>query len=272
MLISCPSSGPENDPKPAGQIEKRFLIFDILESFGPLILFLSRVCNFCTMGRGVGLGSASRYSAAPVARGRPKTTRDEGIAARLVAGEHQDEDQAVASRCWLLSKFFLVGAGTCKRTVCDLESGSLKSTSVWGPCLCFASPSLLFFSFLSSLCLPLSPSLTPSFSALVIIIILHLHFSISLFYRCFFHFTPHQTRNCHFLAVFAIFMSSTGPKSEGRYLIFRHFGRFWSPSSDLSDGQARATCETFWRVKSMFASSPCHAKDTFSMKRSTFPN
>ena len=54
-----------------------------------------------------------RCSAAPVARGRPKTTRDACIAARLVVGEHQDEDRAAASR------------------------GSRNSKSVWGPCLCF---------------------------------------------------------------------------------------------------------------------------------------
>ena len=36
------------------------------------------------------------------------------------------------------------------------------------------------------------------------------------------------------------------------FFIFRHFGRSRSTNSDLSDGQAWANCETFWRVKSMF--------------------
>ena len=31
-----------------------------------------------------------------------------------------------------------------------------------------------------------------------------------------------------------------------------HFGRFCSPKPELSDGQAGANCETFWRVKAMF--------------------
>ena len=33
-----------------------------------------------------------------------------------------------------------------------------------------------------------------------------------------------------------------------RFLNFRHFGRFWTPNSDLSDGQIGAICETFWRL------------------------
>ena len=50
------------------------------------------------MGRGVDW-AVQDVAQLPVARGRPETTRDACIAARLVAGEHQDEDQAVASRC-----------------------------------------------------------------------------------------------------------------------------------------------------------------------------
>ena len=45
------------------------------------------------------LGRARRCSAAQMARGRPKTTRNTCNAARLVAGEHQDETQASAPRC-----------------------------------------------------------------------------------------------------------------------------------------------------------------------------
>ena len=50
-----------------------------------------------------------------------------------------------------------------------------------------------------------------------------------------------------------------------RFLIFRHFGRFWSPNSDLSDGQAGANCETYWRVKSMFAQRHIHVNAIFRL-------
>ena len=57
-----------------------------------------------------------------------------------------------------------------------------------------------------------------------------------------------------------VIFASVGPENEAksvgpmkkRFLILRHARRFWSPNSDLSVGQSRAHCETFWRVKCMF--------------------
>ena len=111
---------------------------------------------------------------------------------------------------------------SAQATVCDLESGSRKSISVWGPCLCFASPSLLFFSFrlfsLSpSLSLPLSlppsprssssSSSSPSSSPSHFFTYYHHSssplFNFPLFYRCF--CTPYQTRIIMFLKLFMQF-------------------------------------------------------------------
>ena len=105
--------------------------------------------------------------------------------------------------------FWNLQAPSAQATDCDLESGSRKSTSVWGPCLCFASPSLLFFSFplfslspfplslpltlppspLSSSCSSSSPTSSHFFTCQ------HHHFFISIFlfsniYENFLIFTP----------------------------------------------------------------------------------
>ena len=56
--------------------------------------------------------------------------------------------------------------------------------------------------------------------------------------------------------IFTLHMDPKTLKKKGlikkRFPISGHFGRFWSPKSDLSVGQAGANCETFWRVKCMF--------------------
>ena len=105
--------------------------------------------------------------------------------------------------------------------------GSRKSISVWGPCLCFASPSLLLFFFFIpsllsvSLSLSLPLSLPPSPLSYHLHLRLHHHlshfftnhhhhssfrfFNFFLILSFVFHFSPCQTRNCHFLAVFMKF-------------------------------------------------------------------
>ena len=50
---------------------------------------------------------------------------------------------------------------------------------------------------------------------------------------------PNQTRNGRYPK-----MIQTARLIEKRFWIFRHFGRFGSRNSDLSDGQAGANCET----------------------------
>ena len=55
-----------------------------------------------------------------------------------------------------------------------------------------------------------------------------------------------------------------------RFLNFRHFGRFRSPNSDLCAGQTGANCETFWRVKSMFAQRHVHVNAIFRLTEHTF--
>ena len=78
---------------------------------------------------------------------------------------------------------------------------------------------------------------------------------------------------CNVRVISACGGPENGPRSEGpiKKRFFRHFGGILSPISDPSDGQAGANCETFWRVKYMFAH--IHVRSMrLSLKRSTFFN
>ena len=74
--------------------------------------------------------------------------------------------------------------------------------------------------------------------------------------------------NCH------VNRASSGPENDPkpaeliqkRFLIIRHFGRFWSKKSALSDGQAGANGETFWPEKIRVHLTPCHASENFRLK------
>ena len=131
---------------------------------------------------------------------------------------------------------------SAQATVCDLESGSRKSISVWGPCLCFASPSLLFFFFPSLLSVSLSLS-----HSLLLHSRHHLHlrhlsspfFNFHLFHRCFSFLRLIRLEFIiflHFWSKFHVIRVSNAPENdrrlagliEKRFFIFRHFGRFWS--------------------------------------------
>ena len=57
---------------------------------------------------------------------------------------------------------------------------------------------------------------------------------------------------------------------QGTISVFRHFGRFWSPNSDLDVGQVGANCATFWRVKIHVHSSPYHANVIFRQHLAIF--
>ena len=152
------------------------------------------------------------------------------------------------------------------------------------PCLCFffslflsLSPSLSpSFSFTLSFPLRPSPlsSSSPSsaldflsfFIFIFISIFRHHHhhhyhrffltlsllFSFSLLGTCFINFHVFSWIFVHVITQVAQKLQKKKRLIKKRFLIFRHFGRFSSPKSDLSDGQAGANCETSWRVKSMF--------------------
>ena len=137
--------------------------------------------------------------------------------------------------------------------------------------------------------LSLSPSLCVLVSSFFPHHHLHLHISLILllssFFTSSFQFSLISPMIFHisrlirpefiiFCSFFSFYVPKTMKKEANEETIFDflHFGRFRSPNSDLCDGQARANCETFWRVKSMCAHLHVMPMTLFSLKRSTIFN
>ena len=139
-----------------------------------------------------------------------------------------------------------------------------------GPSLLSFCLSAFLFLFICILLLSSSSSSSLSFHGFQFSLILSMIFAIYV------QLNPIFSIFCSFIQLIVLVNSSTDPKTMRKkgaswdtILNFRNFGRFWSPNSDLSDGQARANCEKFLARKVHVRSAPYPCQFHFWAKLST---